>query len=111
MQAVKQTKCEQCGRFIDLDWARLCDYCNEKENESRDERARYRAAAESCGRDDIRVVVEYRSMYAGVHSGHVELNVFTTLDSDPCNWYDQALRLVARVHRLRELLRQAGECI
>jgi hypothetical protein len=82
---------------------------------------RYRRAAEGAGRDGIEIVWdEDLDVMVGVAqtSGDcpgdecVTLRVAIEADpSSPENWHDQAIQLVNRIHRLRELLRQAGEAI
>lgn len=70
---------------------------------------RYRRVAEACARDDIHVTVEFRSLYAFFHLSGVRLEIFASVPENLEELPGVARELVNRVHRLRELLRQAGE--
>lgn len=72
---------------------------------------RYRREAEACARDDIHVTVEHRSLYAFFHLSGVRLEIFASVPENLEELPGVASELVNRVHRLRELLRQAGEAI
>ena len=120
-------KCKQCGVgevTIHDFGTNLCAKCLYKPQP--DDRAKYRMAIDAASRDGVVAIlhdedhsIESDCHYAGCGDcieatcsvKNIRLSMDVHLAPDPSNWYDQALQLVARVHRLRELLRQAGETI
>ncbi len=87
---------------------------SEKEALAASERCSLRENVYSCARDGIDAGwnCDKTKIEAGVpfgDEGYLSLWAWVDADPNPCNWYDQALQLVARVSRLRDLLRQAGE--
>ncbi len=79
-------------------------------------RDHYRAEAEDCGRDEIVLNVYLNgegagyppSMCAFAAGPMSEFALDALLGPNPEEWPHQARELVNRVHRYRELLRQAG---